>query len=635
MPGDGIPDLEELQNADALERLLTADQEELLDLIDKFREYGLHHTVDLPQLVVCGNQSCGKSSVLEAISQLTFPRGETLCTTFATELVLRRGSPKVSVKIRAPESAEPINDFQPSGAIENFGSMINEAKKYLLGQHPELGESSFLEETLQIEAYNPRLTPLTLVDLPGLIQSANRNQTQHDVELVHNLVRKYMANPKTIILAVVSAQDDPANQKVLKMATEADPAGVRTLGIITKPDKAGQGSKREQEFITYAQNNAGKYHFRLGWHVIRNRDFNEEDLSLTELEDRQFGLESKWREELEETQLGVDALRIRLSNILHEHIRASLPSLMESIKEKLEYCQQRLRSIGERRTTAMKQLGYLIPISMNFQRFVKDAVSGNFEPIDFENTKDYERLRALIERDNHEFAEVMYKRGHYWAVKDTEDYPEWSMPDGTNSYGIQLQPIPEAISSQQYIGRIKELLRQYPSKIPTTFDIRLITPLFREQSIRWKPIAEAYIEKAFGAATKLLISAVREAPNDYTSRALEENLISPFLAEKRAKLSSKLKEILKPFLEFQVAVYTRRFAPEVLNRRRERGSTRKVQELDGDLKALIPTFEPNSDAWKIAKRAHGVVSKMPTAPPAYASTETEILDLTYSYYKVS
>lgn len=36
--------------------------------------------------------------------------------------------------------------------------------------------------------------------------------------------------PRSVILAVISAKNDLANQIVLKMAKEADPAGQRTMG---------------------------------------------------------------------------------------------------------------------------------------------------------------------------------------------------------------------------------------------------------------------------------------------------------------------------------------------------------------------------------------------------------------------
>ncbi|CAH0055843.1 unnamed protein product, partial [Clonostachys solani] len=56
-----------------------------LDIIDKLSRY-----VDLLQIVVYGNQSAGKGSVLEAISDLTLPTKDNLCTRFETELILRR-----------------------------------------------------------------------------------------------------------------------------------------------------------------------------------------------------------------------------------------------------------------------------------------------------------------------------------------------------------------------------------------------------------------------------------------------------------------------------------------------------------------------------------------------------------------
>lgn len=51
--------------------LQAKDYEELLDVVDSLRSYIGHHT-DLPQLIVCGDQSPGKRSILEAVSGLRF-----------------------------------------------------------------------------------------------------------------------------------------------------------------------------------------------------------------------------------------------------------------------------------------------------------------------------------------------------------------------------------------------------------------------------------------------------------------------------------------------------------------------------------------------------------------------------------
>ena len=48
-----------------------------------------------------------------------------------------------------------------------------------------------------------------------------------------------------IILAVVSAKNDYANQIVLKLARTADKKGNRTMGVIPKPDTLLAGSESE------------------------------------------------------------------------------------------------------------------------------------------------------------------------------------------------------------------------------------------------------------------------------------------------------------------------------------------------------------------------------------------------------
>lgn len=81
-----------IQELHFMKSLQTAEQIQLLDLIDSLRAEGLSEFTALSQLIVCGDQSSGKSSLLEAISGISFPRKDNLCTRFATEVILRRTS---------------------------------------------------------------------------------------------------------------------------------------------------------------------------------------------------------------------------------------------------------------------------------------------------------------------------------------------------------------------------------------------------------------------------------------------------------------------------------------------------------------------------------------------------------------
>jgi len=61
----------------------------ILEVLDRIHQFNVHHYIDIPELVMCGKQSAGKSSVLEAITGLEFPKGDGgPCTRFVTEYVV-------------------------------------------------------------------------------------------------------------------------------------------------------------------------------------------------------------------------------------------------------------------------------------------------------------------------------------------------------------------------------------------------------------------------------------------------------------------------------------------------------------------------------------------------------------------
>ena len=55
----------------------------------------------------------------------------------------------------------------------------------------------------------------SVVDLPCLTAIAHEEQTEADVRAVHYLVDSYVQNTRAIILAVVQANNDIANQDII------------------------------------------------------------------------------------------------------------------------------------------------------------------------------------------------------------------------------------------------------------------------------------------------------------------------------------------------------------------------------------------------------------------------------------
>jgi GTP-binding protein EngB required for normal cell division len=275
--------------SDTLERLQTSEQIALLDAIDHLRSRGVtNHDISLPQLIVCGEQSSGKSSVLGALTGLAFPTKDAQCTTFATEIILRKQTDtKITCAIspgkgRSPAQKAQLSKFSRSYTTRKdfpFASLLDEARNFMTFGTSS-GTTSFSNDVLQINCMGPDVPSLTIIDLPGLIQAQIEGKYREGVRQVHDLVHQYMKDERSIILAVVSARNDLDNQSIFKKLQEIDPDGSRSLGILTKPDTLDQGSESEIRCLNLAKNQVHK--LKLGWHVVKNRGFKE--ISQTDAE---------------------------------------------------------------------------------------------------------------------------------------------------------------------------------------------------------------------------------------------------------------------------------------------------------------------------------------------------------------
>ncbi|KUL89118.1 hypothetical protein ZTR_06016 [Talaromyces verruculosus] len=351
-----------------LQSLQSKDQAALLDTVDEIRRHGVNRYVSLPQLIVCGDQSSGKSSVLEAISGVQFPVNDGLCTRFTTEVILRRATKSLATVKLIPAKDAPASHreklllFQKSSINHaEIPDLISEAKTFM----GLTGSSTFSRDVLQLEVSGPRLPHLTLVDLPGLIHHPNKEQTEEDVRIPKELVQTYMSQSRSIVLAIITAKNDTSNQVVLKMAKEADPLGNRTMGIITKPDCLIKDSPNESNFFALASNK--ETYFKLDWHVLRNGDFNERNDSTFNRDgvEKDFFASTIWKN-LPSHKRGVEALRTRLSHVLYQQIQKELPSLLKEIEAELADCKTTLDRLGSPRDTPTSRRQYLTGIAGRF-----------------------------------------------------------------------------------------------------------------------------------------------------------------------------------------------------------------------------------------------------------------------------
>lgn len=407
------------------------------------------------------------------------------------------------------------------------------------------GSGAFSRDVLSIEISGPGRPQLTVVDLPGLTHTENKSQSRRDVELVSDLVQKYMTDPRTIVLAIVTAKNDYANQIVLKRAKEVDPDGVRTLGIITKPDTLPEGSDSEDDFFSLAKNE--DIFFKLGWHVLRNRSYEERD---TTFENRNR-LEAAFFERgvwgnLPRDCVGISSLRTRLSTLLLNRIKKELPRVYKEISDGLKDCESQLLKLGERRTTVDEQRVFLSKISEAFGRLCKSAADGIYEEKFFGDAMEEEgsvkRLRSVIQNYNIGFAEDVRQRGHSKnIIEDTSDAKNGrpiiiSKPDDN---------FPQPITRKDAIEWVKPLLlRSRGRELPGTYNPLLIGEVFWEQSRPWESIAYSHLESIFLTCQQFLRLLLREiVPGDVLD-SLFAYWIDGKMQERFEKANGELRSLL-------------------------------------------------------------------------------------------
>lgn len=240
----------------------------------------------MPQICVMGDQSSGKSSVLESLSGIPFPRGTGLVTRCPIRMVMKKAGIGEVWSAKVSTSLNPVQ--QIANNIPELSDIIEKCMNILCS-----GSSSFSTESVIIELVSPDAYNLTVVDLPGIIRTVTAGQSTSVIEQVNRLIKSYLMDKRTIILAVIPANQvlvvtlviapmghfiypfkDIATVDILERALGVDPKGERTIGVLTKTDLIGPGNEDE---VLAVVNNIRKP-LALGYVMIRNRsqkDINE------------------------------------------------------------------------------------------------------------------------------------------------------------------------------------------------------------------------------------------------------------------------------------------------------------------------------------------------------------------------
>ncbi|OAY42486.1 dynamin-related protein 4C [Manihot esculenta] len=288
----------------------------LLDAVDQLRNLKImKEGIQLPTIVVVGDQSSGKSSVLESLAGIDLPRGQGICT--RVPLVMR---------LQHHPSPTPELFLEFSGKIvatdeAHVADAINIATDEIAGDGKGISNTP-----LTLVVKKKGVPDLTMVDLPGITRVPVHGQPENIYEQIAGIIMEYIRPEESIILNVLSATVDFPTCESIRMSQQVDKTGERTLAVVTKSDKAPEGLL---EKVTADDVNIG-----LGYVCVRNR-IGDESYEEAREEEAKLFKNHHLLSRIDKSMVGIPVLAQKLTQIQATIIARCLPDIVRKINDRL------------------------------------------------------------------------------------------------------------------------------------------------------------------------------------------------------------------------------------------------------------------------------------------------------------
>lgn len=276
-------------------------QKQFIDVLAILQQLDINKVAELPELVIMGDQSAGKSSLLSALAGISLPRSGGVCTRCpfhfhfsasdepqaltislykdydyqappqGTTIPRRRVTAKDPFYPWVERPQREVKPFMTVKANTDYDDVFRWAQVTILSPSKpseqfvpdgtgltvghtslpeaiETTEAQFSPNTIAVEIKGPNLPDLSFYDLPGVFCSPGDPKDGYIVKVVENLTRMYLRKERATILWALPMSSDPELSISYAMIRKAG-ATHRTAGVITKADLLPPGADNVSQWI--------------------------------------------------------------------------------------------------------------------------------------------------------------------------------------------------------------------------------------------------------------------------------------------------------------------------------------------------------------------------------------------------
>ncbi|KAH7259113.1 P-loop containing nucleoside triphosphate hydrolase protein [Fusarium redolens] len=410
-------------------------RQHLFDAINRLQAWGSHKYLDIPQLVVVGEQSSGKSSLLRTLTDISFPVMAGIGTRFPIRVVSRRTAQGTGERFRIHLERAPqdVKGLQRANATEEnyslegdtltmdaFKTALEDLSENYIGIRKGKGleTKNFVPDIVTVDLSGPNRSLFNILDLPGLIFS-DFGVNEPELLGTQELAKQYISRPENTIICTIPATSDLGVQRVFQICKDYISDKGRLIGVFTKCDKADREEAKRAVISAKSDIENGGSIFKDGMFVVCNKSLE------SRVNEEQIFNREPWSQ-IYSGRRGSTKLKDHLGDILTSEIERVFPKLERDIQSRLQEKEARLKVMGEPRLDWSQKQAYL---NLFVRKYSSKCTLALRRPGLLESeTMD---LRQELNSMNNQFDNVMRWVGGFWQFDD-EDIDPWAV---CNSYG--------------------------------------------------------------------------------------------------------------------------------------------------------------------------------------------------------